>query len=325
METESANVKIPPKAGRKGSHSNAVSAQVETLDQRSIDQYLDALWMERGLSANTLASYRRDLSSFAVYLATRGLSLMAVNKEVVADHLQWRKDQGLSERSTARFLSCVRGFYRYQVREKALKEDPTVSVDNPKLPRSLPKSVTEADVEALLAAPNPEEPIGLRDRTMLEVLYACGLRVSELVSMTVSMVNLRQGVVRVVGKGSKERLVPLGEEAVRWLDRYLAEARPLLLKGQPNAIVFPSNRAQPMTRQTFWHRIKYWAQVAGIEAHLSPHTLRHAFATHLLNHGADLRVVQLLLGHSDLSTTQIYTHVARARLKALHAQHHPRG
>jgi len=325
MEMDSAPPEKEPKTGPKASSPTAVTAQVAIADQRDIDHYLDALWVEKGLSANTLTSYRRDLSSFAVYLAERGLALMTVEKEAVGKHLQWRKEQGLSERSTARFLSCIRGFYRYQVREKVLNEDPSVSVENPKLPRSLPKSLTEADVEALLAAPNPEDPIGLRDRTMLEVLYACGLRVSELVSLTVPMVNLRQGVVRVMGKGSKERLVPLGEEAVRWLDRYLVEGRPLLLKGQPNAILFPSNRAQAMTRQTFWHRLKSWAKVAGIKVHLSPHTLRHAFATHLLNHGADLRVVQLLLGHSDLSTTQIYTHVARARLKALHEQHHPRG
>ena len=193
------------------------------------------------------------------------------------------------------------------------------------MPRSLPKSLTESDVEALLAAPDLDDPVGLRDRTMLEVLYACGLRVTELVTLTIPQINLRQNVIRVMGKGSKERLIPMGEEASSWLERYLREARPVLLNNLPSEALFPSIRAQEMTRQTFWHRIKHWAKVAGIEKPLSPHTLRHAFATHLLNHGADLRVVQLLLGHADISTTQIYTHVARERLKQLHAQHHPRG
>jgi integrase/recombinase XerD len=204
-------------------------------------------------------------------------------------------------------------------------ESPVAIVKSPKLPRSLPKSLTELDVESLLSAPELTDPIGLRDRTMLEVLYACGLRVTELVSLTMPQINLRQNVIRVIGKGSKERLIPMGEEAAMWLARYFREARPELLNHLPNEIVFPSTRAQAMTRQTFWHRIKHWATVAGIEKPLSPHTLRHAFATHLLNHGADLRVVQMLLGHSDLSTTQIYTHIARTRMKEQHAAHHPRG
>ncbi len=290
-----------------------------------LEQYLDAIWMERGLSENTLSSYRRDLESFARWLVGQGSGLFRLDGVLVYDYLAQRHKQGFSSRSTARFLSCARGFYTHQVREGRLQENPLALVDNPRLPRSLPKSLTENDVERLLAAPDLEQPLGLRDRTMLEVLYACGLRVSELVGLTLAQTNLRQGVVRVMGKGSKERLVPLGEEASHWLSRYLQEARPVLLHNVPSDILFPSTRARAMTRQTFWHRIKHWAQVAGIEKPLSPHTLRHAFATHLLNHGADLRVVQLLLGHSDLSTTQIYTHVAQARLQEQHAQHHPRG
>lgn len=211
------------------------------------------------------------------------------------------------------------------LRETLISEDPTLQIELPQIGRPLPKSLSEADVEALLQAPDLDDPIGLRDRAMLEVLYACGLRVSELVGLTLEQVNLRQGVLRVFGKGSKERLVPLGEEAIAWIERYMREARPLLLGGKPSDVLFPSLRGEQMTRQTFWHRIKHQAQVAGISKALSPHTLRHAFATHLLNHGADLRVVQMLLGHSDLSTTQIYTHIARARLQELHAQHHPRG
>lgn len=294
-------------------------------DAAVIDTYLDAIWMEKGLSKNSLESYGRDLRQFADWLAAQETSLLRVTAFHVQAYLAKCYQEKLSSRSTARFLSCVRGFYRHQIREGALTENPLALVDNPKLSRSLPKSLSETDVENLLAAPDLSDPIGLRDRTMLEVLYACGLRVSELVELTMSQVNLRQNVVRVMGKGSKERLVPMGEEASAWLARYLREARPVLLNNVPDEIVFPSSRAQPMTRQTFWHRIKHWALVAGIQKPISPHTLRHAFATHLLNHGADLRVVQLLLGHSDLSTTQIYTHVARLRMKNQHAEHHPRG
>lgn len=294
-------------------------------DRQLIDHYLDALWMEKGLSSNSIDSYRRDLSSFATWLAPRRRPLLQVMPQHIQEHLVNRLQQGLSARSTARFLSCLRGFYQYLCRENRISEDPTAHIESPKLGRPLPKSLTEADVEKLLAAPNVDEALGLRDRTMLEVLYACGLRVSELVGLTLSQVNLRQGVLRVFGKGSKERLVPLGEEALNWLQLYCQRARPELLKHQVSDVLFPSTRGGAMTRQTFWHRIKYWAAVAGIRRPLSPHTLRHAFATHLLNHGADLRVVQLLLGHSDLSTTQIYTHVAESRLQALHAAHHPRG
>jgi integrase/recombinase XerD len=294
-------------------------------EERLLERYLDAVWVEKGLSQNTLESYRHDLQGFVQWLHLQSGTLMTVSPAQLQDYLSWRLEQQFSSRSSARFLSCIRGFYRYQLREGLIQENPVVLIESPRLPRSLPKSLSEADVELLLAAPDLDDPVGLRDRTMLEVLYACGLRVSELVGLTMSQVNLRQNVVRIIGKGSKERLVPMGEEAAAWLQRYLREARPLLLHNCPDEIVFPSTRAQPMTRQTFWHRIKHWAKVAGIEKSLSPHTLRHAFATHLLNHGADLRVVQLLLGHSDLSTTQIYTHVARARMKAQHAEHHPRG
>lgn len=295
------------------------------VDAQLIAEYLDAIWMEKGLSDNTQESYRRDLAQFAVWLNQQDRQLLSVDAALVQDYLDVRLQQKLSSRTSARFLSCVRGFYRYLLRENRISETPVALVDNPKLSRSLPKSLSETDVEALLAAPDLSDPIGLRDRTMLEVLYACGLRVTELVELTMPQVNLRQNVVRVMGKGSKERLIPMGEEAAAWLVRYLREARPVLLNNMPDEVVFPSARAQPMTRQTFWYRIKHWAMVAGIKKELSPHTLRHAFATHLLNHGADLRVVQLLLGHSDLSTTQIYTHVASLRMKQQHSLHHPRG
>ncbi|PSS49052.1 site-specific tyrosine recombinase XerD [Pseudomonas sp. BBP2017] len=295
------------------------------LEHPLIDQFLDALWLEKGLADNTRESYRSDLALFNGWLQERGVVLPDAGRELILDHLAWRLDQGYKPRSTARFLSGVRGFYRYLLREKLIAVDPTLQVEMPQLGRPLPKSLSEKDVEALLQAPDLGEPIGQRDRAMLEVLYACGLRVTELVSLTLDQVNLRQGVLRVMGKGSKERLVPMGEEAVIWIERYLRDGRNELLGGRPSDVLFPSLRGEQMTRQTFWHRIKHQAQVAGISKSLSPHTLRHAFATHLLNHGADLRVVQMLLGHSDLSTTQIYTHVARARLQELHAMHHPRG
>lgn len=299
--------------------------QLSAQDELTIAQYLDAIWMEKGLSKNSLDSYRTDLTLFAEWLGPAGVPLLAVDSALIMKYLAVRHERQLSSRSSARFLSCVRGFYRHQLREGVIQENPLAIIKSPKLPRSLPKLLTEKDVDDLLCAPDLSDPIGLRDRTMLEVLYACGLRVTELVTLTMSQINLRQNVIRVMGKGSKERLVPMGQEAAVWLERYFREARGQLLNDRPHEIVFPSIRAQEMTRQTFWHRIKYWATVAGIDKPLSPHTLRHAFATHLLNHGADLRVVQLLLGHSDLSTTQIYTHIARTRMKELHATHHPRG
>ncbi|WP_028695277.1 site-specific tyrosine recombinase XerD [Pseudomonas cremoricolorata] len=295
------------------------------LDHPLIDPFLDALWLEKGLSANTRVSYKSDLTLFNGWLDERGVDLAQAGRDSILDHLAWRLDQGYKPRSTARFISGVRGFYRYLLREKLIAVDPTLLVEMPQLGRPLPKSLSEADVEALLQAPDLAEAIGQRDRAMLEVLYACGLRVTELISLTLDQINLRQGVLRVMGKGSKERLVPMGEEAVLWLERYLRHGRAELLNERPSDVLFPSLRGEQMTRQTFWHRIKHHAKVAGIDKALSPHTLRHAFATHLLNHGADLRVVQMLLGHSDLSTTQIYTHVAKARLQQLHAQHHPRG
>ncbi|TWI58747.1 tyrosine recombinase XerD subunit [Pseudomonas duriflava] len=294
-------------------------------DHPFIIRFLDALWLEKGLSEHTRSAYQNDLSQFDAWLGEQGISLENAGRDRLLDHLAWRLDRGYKARSTARFLSSVRSFYRYAVREGWVEQDPTLQVDLPKLGAPLPKSLSEADVEALLAAPDTDDPLGMRDRTMLEVLYATGLRVSELVGLTLQQLNLRQGSLRVFGKGNKERLIPLGEEAIAWLERYLREARGALQNGLATDVLFPSLRGTEMTRQTFWHRIKLHAQTAGIDKPLSPHTLRHAFATHLLNHGADLRTVQMLLGHSSLSTTQIYTHIARARLQTLHAQHHPRG
>lgn len=295
-----------------------------TSEQVLLERWLDHIWMEKGLGDHTLASYRSDLEQFALWLGQQNTALLQADRIVLLDWLSTLMLRGLSARSVARKMSALRGFYRWALRERLLAEDPTLLVARPKIGRPLPKSLTEADVDALLAAPDVDTTLGLRDRAMLEVLYASGLRVSELVGLTLQQVNLRQGLVRIVGKGNKERLVPLGEEAQDWLARYLRDSRPLLLDGVSDDIVFPSQRRQPMTRQTFWHRIRQLALIAGVQKPLSPHTLRHAFATHLLNHGADLRVVQMLLGHSDLSTTQIYTHVARQRLHDLHARHHPR-
>ncbi len=290
-----------------------------------IEVFLDAVWMEQGLSANTLAAYRADLTGLATWLAGQGSDLLGVGRDKLLAYLAQRAVEGAKPRSTARLLSALRHFYRYQVREARLSLDPSAQIASPRLGRDLPHILTEADVDALLAAPDAETELGMRDRTMLEVLYACGLRVSELVQLRLEQVNLRMGCLRVLGKGSKERLVPLGEHALDWLGDYLRTARPALLQGCPGNDLFVTQRGRAMTRQAFWYLIKRYARRAGISKPLSPHTLRHAFATHLVNHGADLRVVQLLLGHSDLSTTQIYTHVARERLKELHAIHHPRG
>lgn len=306
--------------------SDRSSAEINAADAQEMERFLDALWMEGGLSENTLAAYRNDLRGLALWLTAQGAAgLVAATREQLMDYLAHRYQTGAKARSAARLLSSLRRFYRHLVRENRLQADPSARIDAPRLGRPLPKSLSEAQVEALLAAPDLEQPLGVRDRAMLEVLYACGLRVSELVGLTVDQINLRQGVVRVVGKGSKERLVPLGEEAANRLQVYLTEARPALLQGQVSDFVFPGRGGEALTRQAFWYRIKAYARMAEIRAPLSPHTLRHAFATHLVNHGADLRVVQLLLGHSDLSTTQIYTHVARERLRDLHARHHPRG
>ncbi|GLS26737.1 site-specific tyrosine recombinase XerD [Marinibactrum halimedae] len=303
------------------------TVEISPQSEHAIAQFLETQWVEKSLSDNTLAAYRRDLVSLARWSESQPSNndLLAVDESALKGHLAFRLANGKSARSTARFLSCIRGFYRYCLREGWLVSDPSENIDLPQLAQKLPTLLSETDVENLLSAPDVEDPIGLRDKTMLELLYATGLRVTELVSLTTDQVNLRQGVVKVMGKGSKERLVPVGMEAIHWLSHYVHVARGALLHQKQSIVLFPSNRGVEMTRQTFWHRVKHWAQVAGIEKSLSPHTLRHAFATHLLNHGADLRVVQMLLGHSDLSTTQIYTHVAKQRMKDLHKEHHPRG
>lgn len=294
-------------------------------DEQQIDLWLDSLWLEKGLSDNSIASYRRDLRQYAHWLNRRGEHLLQAGRARLQEYLSWRLEQQLRSSSTSRLLSCLRGFYRYQLREARISEDPTLNLENPRMGRPLPKTLTEQDVERLLAAPDVGDPLGLRDRTMLELLYATGLRVTELVSLQLEQINSRLGVIRVVGKGDKERLVPVGEEALHWVGRYLRESRPLLAGNQREETLFLSRRGQAMTRQTFWYRVKRYAIESGIDKPLSPHVLRHAFATHLLNHGADLRVVQMLLGHADLSTTQIYTHVAQHRLQQLHQTHHPRG
>nr|WP_217434536.1 site-specific tyrosine recombinase XerD [Serratia proteamaculans] len=290
-----------------------------------IEQFLDALWLERNLAENTLASYRLDLQALGAWLNQKNSSLLQAQALDLQAFLADRVEGGYKATSSARLLSAMRRLFQYLYRENMRSDDPTALLASPKLPQRLPKDLSEAQVDALLKAPCVDQPLELRDKAMLEVLYATGLRVSELVGLTISDVSLRQGVVRVIGKGNKERLVPLGEEAVYWIENYLEHGRPWMVNGQALDVLFPSNRSQQMTRQTFWHRIKHYAILAGIDSErLSPHVLRHAFATHLLNHGADLRVVQMLLGHSDLSTTQIYTHVATERLKQLHQQHHPR-
>lgn len=297
---------------------------MQESDKRLIDAYIDAIWVEKGLSQHSLDAYRRDLSSYAKWLEQRSVNL---DKSSTADCQEYLAERfaNYSSRSTARLMSCLRGFFQWMIRHNYIDADPLAQVKSPKLGRPLPKTLTESEVEKLLEAPDSEIPLELRDKAMLEILYACGLRISELTGLRVDQVNLRQGVVRTMGKGSKERLVPMGDQAVNWLQRYFRNSRPELQGTKRSDVLFLSARGQQMTRQTFWHRIKLYAERAEINKAISPHILRHAFATHLLNHGADLRVVQLLLGHSDLSTTQIYTHVARERMKSLHAQHHPRG
>ncbi|TMP71051.1 site-specific tyrosine recombinase XerD [Pseudoalteromonas sp. S1609] len=286
-----------------------------------LETFLDSLYLEQGVSENTLSAYRSDLDKFCQFL--KGENLMTVTSLDVESYLAHRVDLGLKPRSTARSISALKRFYQYFVREKIISDSPMANIAQPKAGQSLPKTLSEAEVEALLSAPNIEEPMGLRDKAMLELLYATGLRVTELVGLRMEQINLRQAVVFVKGKGNKERLVPLGEEAMYWLEQFLKLGRAQMIKHATD-FVFPSKRGVGMTRQTFWHRIKHYAILASVESPLSPHTLRHAFATHLLNHGADLRVVQMMLGHSDLSTTQIYTHVANERLKSVHAEHHPR-
>jgi integrase/recombinase XerD len=304
---------------------------IPQADAASIAAFIERAWSELGLADNTLASYRLDLEGFSRWLGGRGSSLGGCSRESLQRYLGERSvrggasGKGYQARSNARLLSTLRHFYRLLVREGRLDADPTLLVDAPKLPRSLPKALSENEIEGLLRAP-PDTALGQRDRAMLELMYATGLRVSELVGITAVQVNLRQGVLRVVGKGGKERLVPLGDEAAHWLTRYVGEARPLLLKGSRSDALFVSNRRAAMTRQMFWTLVKKHAESAGIAAkRISPHVLRHSFATHLLNHGADLRALQLMLGHSSLSTTQIYTLVAKEGLKRLHQKHHPRG
>ena len=292
-------------------------------DEGIIEAFLDALWMERGLSENTLKAYRADLVHFARFASARRLGLLEVERGHVLDYLVSMIDA--SPRTTARRLSALRRFYSHHARAGMIEPDPMDRIDAPRLGRPLPESLTEGEVESLLAAPDVSTALGFRDRTMLEVLYAAGLRVSELVELRTSSVSMRQGLVRVVGKGDRERLVPLGEVALDWLDRFVRGPRSEILDGRVSEVVFPSRRGDAMTRQAFWAIVKRHAARAGIVRPVTPHTLRHAFATHLLNHGADLRVIQLLLGHRDISTTQIYTHVARERLRSLHAEHHPRG
>ena len=293
--------------------------------ERFVDQFLDAIWMERGLSQNTLGAYRADLMTLGRGLAEKEKSIEVADKADLLAFIASRVEGGAKPRSTARQLSSFRRFFRYIMREGMRDTDPTSDIEMPRIGRSLPKTLTEDEVESLLSAPNTDEPLGHRDRAMLELLYATGLRVSELINLTQSQVNFNQGVLRIVGKGDRERLIPLGEESQRWLRDFIDGPRMEILLERQTDYLFPTRRGDRMTRQAFWHIIKRYAQKAGVRKKMSPHSLRHAFATHLLNRGADLRVVQLLLGHSDLSTTQIYTHVARERLKDLHGEHHPRG
>lgn len=296
-------------------------------DTPVVERFCDSVWLADGLSRNTLEAYRRDLSQFAAWLAAHeGPGILAAAPADIHRYLAWQVEERKSKpRTTGRLVSSLRRFYRFAIQESLRRDDPCAQIEAPKLPRSLPKSLTEAEVEALLGAPDADTDLGLRDKAMLETLYASGLRVSELIGLKVQQVSLDMGVVRVLGKGAKERLTPLGEESLAWIQRYQKLARPVILGARKSDTLFVTGRGGPMTRQAFWGLVKRYAAKAGIRSPISPHTLRHAFATHLINHGADLRVVQLLLGHADISTTQIYTHVARERLKQIHAKHHPRG
>ena len=295
------------------------------MHQKIIDDFIDHLWLEDGLSKNTLNSYRFDLIIFDSWLGEqKKIAMMDVSELEIQEFLAFKFPSSKS-RSISRLLATLRRFFRYQLREKKIQKDPTLKIQTPKIPKSLPKSLSEEEVESLLDAPNLDSSSGLRDRSMLELLYACGLRVTELVDIQLTEVILSDGVIRVTGKGSKTRLVPMGEEAVDWIKKYIAEARDDILRKKTSKFLFVTNRGGAMTRQAFWYVIKKYAVIANINKPMSPHILRHAFATHLINHGADLRVVQMLLGHTDISTTQIYIHVARERLKKIHQEHHPRG
>jgi integrase/recombinase XerD len=310
-----------------GSSNKQSTPQSLTIgrSEELVDQFLDAIWMERGLSKNTLGAYRADLMTLGRSLGANSTSIDHAEKSDLLDFIAKRVEGGAKPRSTARQLSSFRRFFRYIMREGMRDTDPTVDIEMPRIGRSLPKTLSEDEVDALLNAPNTDEPLGHRDRAMLELLYATGLRVSELINLKQSQVNFNQGVLRIVGKGDRERLIPLGEESQRWLKDFIDGPRMEILLERQTDYLFPTRRGDRMTRQAFWHIIKRYAEKAGVRQKMSPHSLRHAFATHLLNRGADLRVVQMLLGHSDLSTTQIYTHVARERLKELHGEHHPRG
>ena len=310
---------MPPRAARQAGIPNST-----VTSDALIDTFADAIWLEDGLAPNTLTAYRRDLSGLSVWLGSRGTTLLTAHEADLAQYFADKHATTLASTANRR-LAVLRRFYRWAIRERRVAQDPTLRLKSATRPPRFPKSLSEAQVEALLRAPDTDTILGLRDRAMLELLYATGLRVSELVGLTLSQLSLQEGLVRVFGKGGKERIVPLGAEARNSLERYLKESRGALLGQRVADALFVTQRASAMTRQMFWLLIKRYAAIAAIDAPLSPHGLRHAFATHLLNHGADLRVVQLLLGHADISTTQIYTHVARARLKALHAQHHPRG
>jgi len=304
---------------------NTLNPETVARSEALVDRFLDAIWMERGLSQNTLGAYRADLMTLGRGLSEHEKSIDKANKADLLDFIAERVEGGAKPRSTARQLSSFRRFFRYIMREGLRESDPTADIEMPRIGRSLPKTLSEDEVESLLNAPNTDEPLGHRDRTMLELLYATGLRVSELITLKQSQVNFNQGVLRIIGKGDRERLIPLGEESQRWLEDFIDGPRMEILLERQTDYLFPTRRGNSMTRQAFWHIIKRYAEKASIQSTMSPHSLRHAFATHLLNRGADLRVVQLLLGHSDLSTTQIYTHVARERLKTLHGEHHPRG
>ena len=305
--------------------SNKENSAIVQCSEELVDRFLDAIWMERGLSQNTLGAYRADLMTLGRGLSEKDKSIDKAGKADLLDFMAKRVAAGAKPRSTARQLSSFRRFFRYIMREGLRDTDPTADIEMPRIGRSLPKTLSEDEVEALLSAPNTDEPLGHRDRAMLELLYATGLRVSELINLKQSQINFNQGVLRIVGKGDRERLIPLTDESQRWIRDFIDGARMEILLERQTDYLFPTRRGDRMTRQAFWHIIKRYAEKAGIRKKMSPHSLRHAFATHLLNRGADLRVVQLLLGHSDLSTTQIYTYVARERLKELHGKHHPRG
>lgn len=315
-----ANAKSVPARENEAGKEAVIDDETKALLLRFADSQL----VERGLASNTISAYRSDLLAYSCFLRARQLGLLTVRRADIMEYLAQRVVDGSSTRSAARLLSALRRFYAWCLQENLLTENPTALIRSPAMGRPLPKVLTESEVQALLQAPATGTDLGLRDRAMLELLYGCGLRVSELVGLTVTQVSLQQGVLRVWGKGNKERLIPMGDVSVDWLQRYLKSARPSLIRGNSD-VMFLSSRGAGMTRQAFWHRIRSHGLAAGITMNLSPHVLRHAFATHLVNHDADLRVVQLLLGHSSLSTTQIYTHVAQERLKSLHRAHHPRG